>query len=417
MSNRKPVIIVVVVIAALTGIYFFLEKEFGAKYNWYETYEQESTEPYGTYTISGLLKSYYPHYTFTSIKKPLEEELQKRKDTCRVNYIFIGDDMYVDSNDVQTLLDFVEKGNNAFIAAKYSPFEMMDHFYYNDSLESSCILFPRQLDSTGRLNFFQSSLQGKYEYSFMHHNLVYPYRWKYLKPDSCTAEDKTLYKLGYLSNEKINYFKIDHGRGSIYFHTTPLAFTNYFLLKPAGVEYASKVFSFLPPGNIIWDEYSKIPSDDSNYNPGLTKSPLKFILSEESLRWAWYIFLVLIFMYLIFGMKRRQKIIPLVLPKVNTSLDYINTVGLMFFQHDAHRIISLYKMKMFLAFIRSRYFIPTNTINDELKKRIAENSSISQEDVEKIFLEFALIGASHEISKKELITFHNLLTAFYKKCK
>ena len=89
----------------------------------------------------------------------------------------------------------------------------------------------------------------------------------------------------------------------------------------------------------------------------------------------------------------------------------------MFFQQDAHRIISVYKMKMFLAFIRNRYFIPTNTISDELKKRIADNASTSLENVEKIFLEYALIEASHEISKKELMTFHNLLTTFYKKCK
>jgi hypothetical protein len=251
----------------------------------------------------------------------------------------------------------------------------------------------------------------------MYRNTIYPYQWKYLKQDSCTLKNKMLSALGYLDNEKINFFKIDCGKGSVYLHTTPLAFTNYFLLKQGGADYSSKVFSFLPPGNIVWDEYSKISSDDFNYNPGLSKSPLKFILSEDSLRWAWYIFLILILVYLIFGIKRRQKIIPLILPKVNSSLDYINTVGLMFFQRDAHRIISLYKMKIFLAFIRNRYFIPTNTINWELKKRIAANSSIPLEDVENIFLEFTLIEVSHEISKKELITFHNLLTRFYNKCK
>lgn len=415
MSNKRPVIIVFLVISLLVAVYFIFEKKFGSKYDWHETYEQKSKEPYGTFAVSELLKSYYPGHTFTSIKRPLDEELKKRKDTCTVNYIFIGEGMYVDSNDVVKLLDFVKKGNSAFIATKSFPDELVSQFCNTDGRESNYGIFMVQIDSVIRLNFFQDRFKGEFEYSFMYRNQIHEHYWNYLVSDSCNTVNRDFELLGYLNDEKINYFRINHGKGSIYFHTTPLAFANYFLVKRSGVDYVSKVFSFLPPGNIIWDEYCKIPSD--GYNPGLSKSPLKFILSEESLRWAWYIFLALLAVYLVFGTKRKQKIIPLLLPKVNTSLDYINTVGLMYFQQNANRLISLYKMKIFLAFIRNRYFIPTNKINDELKKRIAENSSVPPEDIENIFLEYTLIEVSNEISKKELITFHNLLTAFYKKCK
>jgi hypothetical protein len=227
--------------------------------------------------------------------------------------------------------------------------------------------------------------------------------------------------LGYIKEKDtgtyVNFIKVPYGSGSFLFHTNPVVFSNYYLKDKRDLEYTEKAISHLNHGRIYWDEHSKLPSyQDQGEN--ISGGPLKLILANESLKFAWYLLLLLVILYIIFFAKRKQRIIPIIEQNVNTSLEFIKTVGLLYFQQNNHRKLMHLKLKLFLNFIRQRYHLPTNTINDDLVKKISLKSNISIEDINNIIQETEVIKRYDiPITANDLIRLHNSLDFFYKNCK
>jgi len=59
----------------------------------------------------------------------------------------------------------------------------------------------------------------------------------------------------------------------------------------------------------------------------MVRTPLKYILSQESLKWAYYILIVSIIVYIIFQGKRKQRVIPLIPPLKNTTLEFVRIIA------------------------------------------------------------------------------------------
>ena len=120
---------------------------------------------------------------------------------------------------------------------------------------------------------------------------------------------------------------------------------------------------------------------------------------------------------MIFVGKRRQRPIPVLEKIQNTSLEFIKTVGKLYYTERDHRGISMHKMKLFNNFLRSRYSINANTITDELKERIALVSGVGMENVNKIYTGYFWIEKQIEIDDNDLIDFTTAINNFYKHCK
>jgi len=127
LTDKKPFIIFGV--AALVILTFFIYFRSGAAtYDWDETYEETSKEPYGTFIVHELLKSYQSEDQFKEIEKSVFEDLDVKKDST-ANYVFVGEALYMDTSDVNTLLDVVENGSSAFISSKTIPYDIMFYVY------------------------------------------------------------------------------------------------------------------------------------------------------------------------------------------------------------------------------------------------------------------------------------------------
>ena len=86
MIEKRPLIIFGVA-AILLLLFFFIFRNKVAKFNWMETYEEESQEPYGSYVIYDMLEDYFLGHDFTTIDKRLHKILPV--DTIeKSNYIF-----------------------------------------------------------------------------------------------------------------------------------------------------------------------------------------------------------------------------------------------------------------------------------------------------------------------------------------
>jgi hypothetical protein len=418
-KNNTPVIIILVVLLGLVvGIYFWFTNMEKPKHNWYETYKNDKKEPYDTYVVSEMLEKYFPAKKFNVIRKPLHQSLPRNIGN---NYIFIGSGMFLDSLSELKLLDFVYRGNNAFLSIPSIPYIIEDTLnlsiceYYYPTYTNS--------DSVARLNFYQDDFKANPPYEFYYRNLndTLYYNWAYII-DTCINQDATPLYLANINDTMLNYLRIPFGKGYFYIHTTPLAFTNLQLLNKRSVQYAEKVFSFLPEGDIYWDEFSKIPiehKNDENYGGELRweKSPLYFILSQPALKTAWYLILALVLLFILFRAKRRQRAIPVLIPNTNTSLEFAETIGRIYYLQNDHKKLASQKMKLFLEGIRSRYNMATNTIDDTFMLKLAQKSQVPQKEIERLFENYKVIENQKNINEESLIIFNQSIDNFYTKAK
>ncbi|HNY55318.1 MAG TPA: hypothetical protein PKI86_06820, partial [Chitinophagales bacterium] len=189
-----------------------------------------------------------------------------------------------------------------------------------------------------------------------------------------------------------------------------------------GLEYAEKVFSHLPNQTTLWDNISheyKYSSADDGYrgDSSFGDSPLYFILQNRALRWAWYLTILGVIIYAIFHAKRRQNIIPIIEPKQNNSLKYVETIGQLYFHEEEHIEIANEMRLQFLNFIRQKYYMKTNEIDEAFFKQLCLKSAIEEEKIKSIFDEFKDILKVKSINQQKLHHLNKQLEYFYKTCK
>ncbi|MCF8246318.1 MAG: DUF4350 domain-containing protein [Saprospiraceae bacterium] len=422
MSNKQTPIIVGVVVLIL-ALFFYLSQGMGeGNYSWREHYKPSSKDPYGTYLVRNLLESYYPGQPF----KVVEDSLGERLDSG--NFVYVGSNFWLDSMELDQLLRFVERGNRAFIACPFVPTSLLDSISRGECLstydEDSTYQVPYDIyyaDTSANLNFQHPALwdSAGYDYKYLVVRQPEQYEWTYL-PENIFCDSQTVFtSLGLLNNAQFNFAKATYGKGEFLLHTTPLAFTNLFVVEKKGLDYASKSFSHLKTGPIYWDERPLDPFGDQAGGGGMgdKQSPLRYILSQPALAWAWYILLGMAVLYLIFRAKRRQRVIPVLEKNTNTSLEFIGTIGRLFFIQNNHRQLAAQKMRLFLIFVRERYHLPTKELNEQFAKSLAIRSDVSEEHITKIVKLNYNINNSGFLSETTLVDFHRLLERFYRECR
>jgi len=140
-------------------------------------------------------------------------------------------------------------------------------------------------------------------------------------------------------------------------------------------------------------------------------------LGQPPLAWAWYTALATAALFLIFRSRRKQRVIPVLEENKNSSLEFINTIGRIYYQQGNHRKICLKKMTLFLSFIRDRYYLNTNEQDSDFFARLAAKSDIPTSVIDQIFLYHKNIDSSNFVSEQTLIDFHLEMDKFYKNCK
>ena len=415
MKGNRNILVIVLAAVFILLIYLLFQFSSGKQVNWFTMYREKELQPYDLNVISKLLDDYFPEKNFAVLTKPLSQTLPLDS-SQKSSYIFIGGSLFLSDDDYTRLYQFVAQGNDAFISADEIPYQLMSSIFKKEDYFGDA--FWSVTDSSVRLNFTHQSLQkdGGYPYDFIYDWKKELYHWNYFSDSLLQDSTENFIALGSLDDSLLNFVKVPYGNGAFYIHTTPIIFTNYHLKRTGGLEYAQKAFSHLTTSSIYWDEFSKVPQFGNN-NPGSTETPLRYILSQTSLRWAWYVLLGMVLLFLIFRAKREQRIVPVVEQNSNTSLEFIHTIGRLYYLQNDHRALALQKMRLFLAFIRSRYGIQTKTLDAAFAQKLAEKSQVSRKSIEAMLEEYKTIENMHDISVHQLTAFHGELEAFYQGCK
>lgn len=424
MKNKQILgigIVVVLLLATLLYVLYFSED----RYSWYENYELDSNDPYSTKVLYETLKN-GTEGDFYEVIGSIEETVAKDSFTCPANYIFVGNEPYLNSWNVDALLNFAEAGNNVFISSNYLPSaltEVLDidgcdtwygYSMYKDTAVVLNFMHPAFISDTG------------FRYSYLYEKDTTRYTWKYLNTNDWCDYETPAIRLGSLDTSLVNFIQIPWGEGQIYLHTTPIAFTNLYMIEPSGYNYFNTVMSHMPNGDVIWDEIAHDPlqelEQENQRNHGAPDTPLQFILSQQSLRWAWYLTIVAVLLYLFFHMKRRQRAIPLIVPYENTSIEYAHTLGELHFLSGDHYKIAQKMMRSFQYHIRQRYKINTDLKWEEYIKTLSSRSSVPEHILKQLFKKFESMQHEFEtrqqkVSEEDLIALYKLIQHFHKNSK
>lgn len=396
-------------------LFYFTRGDEGKHYQWYESYRASSEQPYGTMFIQKMLESYRPGETLTVNDKQPVRKLLKGVPGPGTDYVLVGHAIFLDKESLAALVGFIDAGGNAFIATVTPPVQLLNAVYSREC--GADIEYESNFTSEVDLNFFHQSLKkGKgYRFAFRFADSDEPYPWRFIKSSVFCDSTKSVVPLGYQEGDRVNFIRIAAGKGNLFLHSNPLVFTNYFLTKAENLDYASGVFSHLAGKHMIWDEYSKIVSSaGSRYG-----SPLYYVLRQPGLKYAWWLLLVTVALYVIFAAKRRQRVIPVLETKTNTSLEFINLISRLHYKNGNHVDMARKKMKYFLYFVRSRYGIHAETFQEEQIRRLAEKARVNVADVRGIFSQYYLIEEkfSSYIEPNRLVDLYESIENFYRQSK
>ena len=415
-EKNKIWIIIGASLLVVVLLYFFFQGLYGSSetenhVNWNPTYRKSSEGPYGTKAIHQLLDSYHEDDKVYDLQGSIEEGLPSSTNGDPSTYVFIGREMYTNYNDIEALLNFVMDGNNAFIAVEQIPESLKDYL----SFYSSSDLIHHQ-DSTVKLNFNDESiLKNPYELKFKKNNKTAEFWWEHF-PEEMFVEDEEFYYLGYHDEGKVNFVEIPYGDGHFYIHSIPLAFTNISVLDDHGKVYAESVFSHFGEGDIYWDERSKLPFK-WEYGESDEETPLKYILSNTSLKWGYFLILFTLLTYVLFRSKRKQRVIPLLESDENNSHEFVETLSKLYLQQNRHSRLIHHKKIIFLNFIRDKYYLHTHNLDDQFVKQLSKKSQIEERRIMNILKLLQMENSNFDVSDETLINLHEKIEYFYKNCR
>ncbi len=317
------------------------------------------------------------------------------KDSLVKNYKIKGtlltlcNDYKIDDESTKELFYFVSHGNNAFLSVEDLP-EM-----FTDSLK---IETRSNFELSNNLNCWLANQSlGKQKYNLNQGAGSFYFS----KIDTLQTT-----VLGYQGTDKkkyVNFIKVPFRQGNFFIHLQPVAFTNYHLLKDNHAEYSEKVLAYVPKGDIYWmikDQNGLIESD----------SPYRYILSQPALKWAWYLFLIGIVVFMIFNAKRKQRIIPIIKPLSNTTVDFTKTIGNLYYQEGDHQNLIDKKIIYFLERMRNDYLIETSVLDENFIKKLHGKTGKEIKDIEHlVYLINYQRKSYHQSIESDLIEINNAI--------
>lgn len=365
--------------------------------DWTQNFNSNDKRPFGSFLLMDLIETeLFPNQEIEVKSIPLFNYQERKNSDTLKNYIFITNNLDMKDWDVDRLVKLAEDGNQIFIAASSISFALADTL----NLQVSANVLLANLNKTVRVQKFEnrklsSNQTFKYEKTFDVVNI------ENFNKDSIII-------LGRDTDKNLQFVKKQFGKGNIFFCCQPLAFTNYNVVTANNADYIAGAFSYLPNNPIVWDEYYK-PIRLLRHS-----SPLKYLLTHPPLKLAFYLLLFCLIFLLIFQGKRQQRIVPVIQPLRNTSLDFIQTLGSLYYTKKNHRDIADKKFRYFKEFIRNKYHIEFRIDNI---KELSRKSGLPEKTLKMLMDQCKSIETLTHLTQEGLEDFHSKTEYIYNNCK
>ncbi len=389
-------------VLGLLALLVYVEATKPQPINWFQSYSRVDKIPFGTYVLHDLLDEHLAE-NFIEKNRPPFEVLEDSLLTG--TYFFVNNYVGISGDELNKVLSWTEKGNTVFIASHGLSRELMDTLSLhmetrysvntidtqpileltNENLKtSSPFLIERDLDIRvfSELDTLSQIVLGQTE--------VYNDTLEFKEPSP-------------------NFIKAPFGEGTIYLHSQPEVFTNYFLLEKENLDYTKGVLAYINTNqNFYWDNHYKSGKP-------IETSPLYILLNNKYLKWAYYIMLIGALLFVLFEGKRKQRKIPVVIPPANKTFEYTRTIAGMYYDQKDYKAIAEKQIALFMEYIRTRLRIPTEQINTRFFIQVAARSGNTPEDTRALFTFIEQVQHQSTLAPETLLKLNREITTYKQK--
>lgn len=389
------IIIAIITVGLILAVQYSKPKEV----NWFPSYVAQHKIPLGTYVANELLTSYFGDKV-KQVQQPPFEFLTNNTD-AKGTYLLVNDKINFGDAEMNALLSWVSKGNTLVVASGgfepqlldtlnldqislYSG-DALDPLYYhqlvNPVIKSSPAVYDKDYYTLyfNELDTLNTSIVGEV----------------HAKSDDLTAADR-----------KVTVVRQKFGSGEILLSQFPEAFTNYFILKGDNRDYTSGLFSYLKTDNTLYV--------DNHHKSGKSffTSPMYIFLNTKEFKWAYYMVLIGAVVYIIFEGKRKQRAIPVVTPLKNQTLAFTKTIADMYYETGQQKEIAKHKVAQFLDYIRTRFYLNTEELDQAFFHSLASRSNHTTEEIKGLFQFLEQIGSQQQLSDSQLQVLNKKIEEF-----
>lgn len=377
-----------------------------------ESYSGKDKKPFGTYIAYRELEEMFYHNTIRNDKRSVENSWNDIQDDTASVYVCIAGSLYTTDEDVHFLTRMAENGNDVFLAVRdFEPNLLSELGIKTQSVFPPGFFNGKPYTNTG-VRLRESNVADTTLYSYFY----YPFTKYFSKYDSATTRI-----LGVNEDGNPNFIVMFRGKGKIFLHCEPRAFSNYFLLQKENYRYLQQVFGFLHsyPDHFYWNEYyvklhsrprnSRSRDEDKSFNS------LDEILSHPPLAAAFWLGLTALLLYVFFGAKRRQRVIDVIKPNENTTVAFAETIGRLYLQKKDNRNIADKMITFFNEHVRNHYYLNTNLVNDDFITTLSRKSGVPREKVESLYRAIDHAHSSVQVDDYQLLSLNELMQFFYER--
>lgn len=359
--------------------------------DWTESYSDIEKKPFDTYILYNRLNDIFQNSAISIYRKPIYSVIAE--DSIKNStYIIVCKNFEISKTDYDQLTQYLKKGNDVFIASTYfgTQFEKLlsvkTEYYLQFGADSANVKYLNKWLDTEKYFGFNKGAGSNY----------------FAKFDTSRAS-----VISENFNHKANFLKFSFGKGSLYLVSNPKIFSNYGLLSKDGAQYAAISLSYLKKTDkLIWDEYY-------SRGDGAEESPMRVFLSRPGLKWAYYITIFSLLLFVLFEIKRRQRIIPVNDPLENKTLEFVSVVGQVYYEKRDNANIAGKKVVFFLEYLRDEYQLKTNKLDNEFIEKLSSKLNLDNDFINELITYIDFISNTNIVTDRELINLNKLIEQFY----
>lgn len=394
--------------------------------DWSVTLDHQKKTPYGASIAYAMLPHYFPGakeelvsqwFRYTSI----DEHMYGGVDSSSL-LVLLGLNCYLTDEEWVSLLKFAKAGNEVFLLSSNLDVHIARALQL-DKISSGSEEYPlsRYNDGSYSMNALRLTSDTTVSYGYRGRPLSAYFQLHepqnadsledHKEADAFTRQtleasiDTAADILG-TAHRAPDFLRYKIGQGHLTLHAAPLVFSNYFLLQKGSRSYLDAVWHSFPANisKVYWNEYFKRNAEGSS---------LGVLLKYPATRWAFIIVLCTLLLYVLFSMKRLQRIVPVVPPVQNASVSFIETVGKLYFNKGNHENLAEKMIQHFLEWVRSNYYLDTTQLNDAFIQQLANKSGKPLDEVETLIARIHDVRLGMEVSSEYLYQLHNSIQSFY----
>ena len=236
-------------------------------------------------------------------------------------------------------------------------------------------------------------------YDYRHDSL---YVGDFTSFDTIVDEKERIERIDTFAIKKVpTAVSVPYGKGEVIFVSSPLLFTNYGMLEGNTSVYIFRLMSYLADLPVYRTE-AYVKTDAMLV---AEQSPFREFIKRPPLRWALYLALLGVVLFMIFTARRRQRVIPIISKPANRSLEFIQLIGTLYYQRKDHVDLVRKKFKLFAEELRKTAGVDISDVNTDDREYLllAEKTGMNSDRLKKVIRQIRLVLHSEgNISVEEM---------------